>query len=318
MTCEQVSDILDDLLDSGLSQEARAAAEAHLRECDRCRGLQQILRQAREALASAPEGSPDLVEAVLARTTGPACGAAREGLAAGWGSAPEGLDGDLVRLHVTHCVPCRQVGLVLAQLAVDLPRMAEVDPGPAFAAQAVRRAIRVPRRSRLFDLRPFLESLLRRPRFAWEVAYVAAFVLFFLVGLPGSPLAGMPGQALAVVRANPVQAAAAAIHPVVQTARARAEAVWGAAWDVTGGRVLRARDEAPDSFWGRLGRAWTAGCSFAGNAGAMVQAYLARDDVRVDLAWQRMGLDVRSAWEAITSGSANEPGNLKKDDAERT
>jgi len=319
MNCEQVAELLDDLLDGGVPQAVRAAAEAHLAKCDSCRAVRETLEQARAALAGAPEGAaPDLVQGVLARTTGSVCGAAREGLAADWGNAPESPDGDLVRLHLAHCAPCRQVALVLAALAVDLPRMADVDPGPAFAIQVLRRTVQAPPRPRRFDLRPFLEGLLRRPRFAWEAAYVAAFVLFFLVGLPGSPLAGVPEQALAVVRANPVQAAAAAIEPVVQTARARAQAVWGAAWDVTGGRVLRARDEAPDSFWGRLGRAWTASCSLAGDAGTMVRAYLARDDARAEAAWRRMGLDVRSAWEAMTSRRAIEPGILKNDDAERT
>jgi hypothetical protein len=210
------------------------------------------------------------------------------------------------------------VAEVLASLAVDLPRMAEVDPGPAFAAQVARRAASVPRRSRLLDLRPVLEALLQRPRLAWEAAYVAAFALFLLFGLPGSPLADVPDKALAVARANPVQAAAAAIQPVVQTARAHVQEAWGEAWDVTGGRVLRAQDQAPASFWGRVGRAWTASCSFAGNAGAMMKAYVGRDDVRVDLAWRRMGLDLRSAWEALTSSGAEKLDIPKYDDADRT
>ncbi len=167
------------------------------------------------------------VGGVLGRTTGQACGRAVEQLGDLMDDRLTGIDRQLVQAHLENCTDCRQLAVTLGWLTPLLPQMAEIDPGPAFMAGVLERTSQAPRPvvyaehptglAGLMDRvgRWWGEQILR-PDFAMQAAYVATVVLVLLTVTPGSPLRGVPGQALEVVTAGPQTA------PVIGPAMIRA------------------------------------------------------------------------------------------------
>ncbi|HSL81435.1 MAG TPA: hypothetical protein VLF66_01580, partial [Thermoanaerobaculia bacterium] len=156
----------------------------------------------------------DLLAGVLARTTGPVCGRAHELL------PDEDLpdtDRRLLALHLEGCPGCRALAAALAALAEDLHALAEVAPEPGFLegvlARTSRAAPAVPaldRRAR--RLAPSLAAFagawrrasavwVRRPRFAWEAAFVLTLVLSPVFAAAAAPL---QERAVELRRENPV------------------------------------------------------------------------------------------------------------------
>lgn len=195
MDCRELEDRLEALLDGVLSELERRRCERHIEGCRPCRELAEPLAGA----AAPPDG---LLEAVMARTSGPACDRA-EALLGGW------MDGELVGAeralmaeHLDACAGCRSLAAALERLARELPRLAELRPGPGFV-EAVLRAT-LPARVRL---RRWWAAAwprwVRRPRFASETAFVATTILLLVGIVPGSPLAALPSRALDLARGNP-------------------------------------------------------------------------------------------------------------------
>jgi hypothetical protein len=107
-------------------------------------------------------------------------------------------DRELVSLHLEHCPQCQSLvaGLEVARCA--LPGFAQADPGAAFTASVLTRT-----RSPLPPILPppdrFLAgwaNLMRRPRAALEVAYLATAAGLILTQLPLPGSAGPAGSAL--------------------------------------------------------------------------------------------------------------------------
>ena len=197
MDCRELEGRLEALLDGELSEPERRRCEGHLEGCPSCRELVEPLRRA----AAPPD---DLVDAVLARTSGPACGRAEEQLC-GW------LDGELaaterrlVEAHLDSCDGCRALAAAVSRLRAELPRLAELRPDPGFVG-AVLRATLPPR----VQLRRWWAATwprwVRRPRFASETAFIATLVLAVVVATPGSPLAALPTRALDLARTDPLE-----------------------------------------------------------------------------------------------------------------
>jgi hypothetical protein len=163
-----------------------------------------------------------LVDAVLARTSGPACSRATElvpGIADG---TLEGTDAALVRLHLERCGECAAIARVLAALPADLAALAELRPDAGFARDVLARTSRRSRRAA-----GIWQRLVLRPRLALEGAYVGAVVVFALVGLGGTPLREASRDTLAIASTNPVRAAAGPVERLatdaeIAAARARA------------------------------------------------------------------------------------------------
>ena len=92
------------------------------------------------------------------------------------------------------------------------------------------------------------EQRIVRPQFAMQVAYVATVLLVLLTATPGSPLRGVPGQALEVVTAGPQTAPV--IGPVVNRA-----AEWmdsqASVLVSTGRRQVRGRWLGVETSWAR-------------------------------------------------------------------
>lgn len=196
--CGTFIDRLDDLLEGRLSAADRREVEEHLLSCRGCREL--------KALAGgeeAPNAPPaDLLGAILARTSGPACGSARGRLCDHVDRLLVPVDGHLVRAHLEGCGECAGLAAALVRLAVDLPTLAEMEPGPRFVADVLARTSQrqtLPARLAA-PLLAACRRLALRPRIAWEGAYAGSIVLLILFGTPNAPFAGVPGKALDLVR----------------------------------------------------------------------------------------------------------------------
>lgn len=155
-----------------------------------------------------------LLASVLAETTGPVCGRAHELLPDE--EIPE-TDRRLLALHLEGCAGCRALAAALSALAEDLPALAEVPPEPGFVegvlAHTSRAAPAVPVLERWARrLAGSLAALagawrrtwpvwVRRPRFAWEAAFVLTLVLSPVFAAAGAPL---QERAAELGRENPV------------------------------------------------------------------------------------------------------------------
>jgi hypothetical protein len=199
------------------ASELRAAAD-HLRACPSCRRVVEVARTSQQVLRA--ETAPDLVASVLARTTGSACPRAEALLV----REPREAEADpggttLLRGHLAHCRPCRELARTVAWLLPLLPTLAELEPAPAATAHWLERTRpllrRRARRRRLAAASAkvrhgwveWWRRWWRRPRFAFEAAYVGTLLLVALVGTPLSPFQQVPERALTIVRAGPVDLA---------------------------------------------------------------------------------------------------------------
>jgi len=203
MNCRDFDDRLPALLAGELGVEERRAIEAHAESCPRCRELAVLLNVELEApMAAAPEG---LAEAILARTSGSPCGRARDLLCDLVDGTLEEGDAELARIHVEHCAECGSFARALVRLLEELPTLADAHPGARFVESVLDRTSRG-WRQRMAGWRARggerWRHVLARPRFAAEGAYIGSLALVVLVGMPGSPLFGIPGQAVAAARSG--------------------------------------------------------------------------------------------------------------------
>jgi len=161
------------------------------------------------------ERNERFVRDVLNRTSGSACDRACEQLSDLMDGNLAGMDRELVQAHLEHCDPCRTLAVTLGWLEPLLPRMAEIDPGPAFTARVLERTTG---RARLEDpatavpsgaaglmdkVGRWWERQIMRPGFAAQVAYAATVILVLLTAVPGAPLKNAPVKALELVQAGP-------------------------------------------------------------------------------------------------------------------
>ncbi len=222
-TCPTIIERLDDLLEGRLSPSDRQAAEEHLRSCASCRELRGLV-----AGAGAPVAPPaDLLDTVLALTSGPACGSARARLCDHVDRLLAPADDDLVRMHLDGCAECGRLAAALARLAKDLPPLAELDPGGRFLPNVLARTSRhAPLPARwAAGLADAWRRLAHRPRIAWEGAYAFSIILAILFATPNAPFAGVPVRALDLVRSVqeslPAEAAAEGVPRIRQAVRSR-------------------------------------------------------------------------------------------------
>lgn len=158
MDCTRCEELLLERAERQIAADVRGRVEQHLHACPRCREFSRLLEDEAEGSLPVPE---DLTAAILTETTASPGAIVPEEL----------LDRELARL---------------ASLEVD-ERF--VDDVMAATARADRG--RLSRR-----LSEFRERLVRRPRLTLEGAYAAALIAFLLIGLPSSPLAALPRNAL--------------------------------------------------------------------------------------------------------------------------
>lgn len=195
-----------------------------------------------------PGSRPDLTAAILARTSGPACGRLRE-LACDFvdGTLPK-EDGDLVRGHLEHCAACQGLVARLRAAALLLPTFAALEPGARFTASVLRRTRSAAAPAPAPD--PLLAGwarLMGRPRAALEAAYLATAAGLILTQLPlPASLRPVPATLVARVRRES--------HTSLAQLRARGEA-----WAQRPRALLPVRTPSPQpgvwaSLWSHLDR----------------------------------------------------------------
>jgi hypothetical protein len=150
-----------------------------------------------------PGDRRDLTRAILARTTGPACGRAREVLVEGSEAPSDATTGALLAAHLDECAECQAFEAAWSEAAGTLPRLAEIDPGPAFSVEVLAATTRRP----VSAWAAWWARVVARPHFSLEVAYVGACLCVLLVGNPIS-LAGAVAERVQLMTSEPAGTAA--------------------------------------------------------------------------------------------------------------
>lgn len=198
-----------------------------------------------------PLEAEEMVASVLRRTAGQACGRAEAEL-------PDLIDGSLaegdralVEAHLQHCRACAELAEALRRARAVLPLLADLDPGPAFTAAVLARTTRRRRVPAGSPAAAWWRAWLARPRFAFELAYVATIVLVLSAGNPAATLQAASARAVGAAAAGVGQAKAAWPMAVARVAPSGIPAP-GAALDTLATGVALRGSAAQD----RLDRAW--------------------------------------------------------------
>ncbi len=185
MDCSECDLQMEKLRQGRLTPEEHLALESHLSSCPACSGLPGAAGDYPES----PEHElpDDLTNAILERTSGPACGCARERLCDFVDGRLESNYVEIMSLHLAHCSECAALAAALAEAQQVLPQMCELDPGAGFTSRVLRETSRlryappaVPRSG----IRQWWQRLIQRPRFSWEAAYLGTLLLVTLFGNP--------------------------------------------------------------------------------------------------------------------------------------
>lgn len=228
--CREFESLLEGWVAGTLDRTARRAAEAHLAGCPDCRELVELARL--------PDDGAELTATVLAATSGAACARTEESLPAYLEAGPSGLDRQLVALHLETCPACRRLASILTAMEHALPRLAELRVPATFTRDvlATLGALRhsspsptpvpaEPIGARLArGWRAAWPRLIRRPRFATELAYALTVVGILIVQMTGAFADTEPRELLGRARAQTVeQVQALAEAPMVNGTAATAQ-----------------------------------------------------------------------------------------------
>lgn len=128
-----------------------------------------------------------LTQAILARTSGGGCGAARDRLCDFADGALAAFDRDLIAGHLDHCPACAALAAALAEAAEVLPSLATLAPRvnlvPGVLSATSRRVVEPTLADRVAA---WLSRVADRPRFSLEAAYVLTVLLLVVFGNPVS------------------------------------------------------------------------------------------------------------------------------------
>lgn len=194
MRCREFERLLERWLEGALTRSEQVDCDLHVGACAACSALVAPLRQVESKRLES------LVSAVLDATSGSACAAAEQRLPDLVDGATEHAERRLTELHLEHCGPCSELRLEIERLSVELPQLAQVDPGPAFLASVLAATRRSPIRRHEpagARWRATWTRWLHRPRFAMEAAYAATAVVVVVVATFDAPLAALPAKARA-------------------------------------------------------------------------------------------------------------------------
>lgn len=186
MRCLAFEKRLSAFLNGDLSAEGRVAMTTHLESCPECRQTAQIVRGDFDL---EPEDIPeDFASEVLELTSGTTCRQARHHLCK---LADGELSADYAKVVASHlrtCMECSGLFVALTELAEVLPEMVLLEPDASFTADVLARTVRAgevsPQPNRI---QRFLDSIVQRPRFSWEAAYVGTLFMVTVWGVVATP-----------------------------------------------------------------------------------------------------------------------------------
>jgi len=199
MDCRAFESLLADFEQGNLAPGPCAEAEKHMAECTSCRLLHDLARGKVDLLP--PSGQRSLTRSIMEKTSGPACGRAKELLCDFVDGALAGTDAALVSQHLEHCVECRVLASALIELERVLPSLAGIQPDPGFIELVIRttvaqRGFQLSFRTRALE---WWKRVLQRPRFSFEAAYLGTLILVLLVGNPFPAMRALSVHALDAV-----------------------------------------------------------------------------------------------------------------------
>ncbi len=184
MTCDRFRGAVLAADTAARALEADRLLAAHRDTCVACAAWMDAYAAGARAW-EAESSDPPLGEVVLTRTLGSPCERAQFRAAAAWDDEPGMPATQALAAHLADCAECRHVAALLASVREGLPGLAELDPGPGFAASVLLRTSRRPARVTWADrVRAVGRTLLARPRFAWEAAYVLTLCWLLVFGNP--------------------------------------------------------------------------------------------------------------------------------------
>ncbi len=215
MNCEQFQAVLDDFLAGNLADDF--TARKHLKGCSKCRELVGLIRD--DLVFPQVPAPAGLAEAVLQRTSGPVCEAARQSLPGYADGDLPACDTELLAIHLEGCRDCRGLAAAVRMLAVDLPALAEIEPEPGFTAQVL--SLTSEKQTLAQRLAASWQEMVQRPRIAFESAYIAMAGFVLLFGLPFT--GDESGRMLQMARMQPVQTLFSADGPVAGVMRGTVE-----------------------------------------------------------------------------------------------
>lgn len=207
MECQGFESRLDRLIGNMLMPEEQRAMREHARACSRCGKLLVIFEKPLPGDHGAARGAhldEALTGEILARTTGSACDRAAELLPDYADGSLDDQDRDLLADHLDHCPRCATRAQVLADLAVTLPQLAEIEPDPDFVADVLGRTS-VRRRPAASRMAAWWQRLCHRPRFALEAAFCGALIMMLISGGTGPVLREAAPQRIAAAWTSPLE-----------------------------------------------------------------------------------------------------------------
>jgi predicted anti-sigma-YlaC factor YlaD len=283
MNCKVIQARLQDFLDGKLSAAERREVAMHLDGCGECAALATLMGP--DLLL---DGAPDLADAVLERTSGPACDRAHDILCESVDGTLEGIDAELLTLHLDRCGECAALALALERLGKDLPAMAELEPAAGFVEEVL--AATLPRRNRWTELAAGWArgwaALLARPRIAWEAGYIGAVAVWLVVSVLGAPF-----------QASTPLPSAESSAKIVDDVKSRVSTFGRRAWDATGGRGQEAWDDLQSDVFRRYRRTEGALDAMRQDGERLKDAALGFDLEESGQALKALTSDARSAWE---------------------
>lgn len=183
MTCDSFERRLDDLLDGRCTTDQWQEAEAHLATCARCRRVFDAVSGRADDME--PAGHEALSQAIVARTSGSTCAAARERLCDYVDGALASFDRALVDGHLGHCPACAELAAALAETTSLLPSFASLAPRTSLVREVLDATSRRPLRPTAGErVSAWLAHAAERPRFSIEVAYILTVLLLVVLGNP--------------------------------------------------------------------------------------------------------------------------------------
>jgi predicted anti-sigma-YlaC factor YlaD len=183
MNCQAFERRLDGLLDGRCTTDQWQEAETHLAVCARCRRVFDAVSGRADDMEAA--GHEALSEAIVARTSGSGCAAARDRLCDYVDGAMALFDRDLVDGHLAHCPACAGIATALVETTSLLPSFAALPPRASLVRDVLAATSLRPVRPTVGErVSAWLTRAAERPRFSIEVAYVLTVLLLVVLGNP--------------------------------------------------------------------------------------------------------------------------------------
>ena len=239
MQCDRCQSLLFDFVDGTLDATTRRDLETHLESCALCQEFAEALG------TPAPEQELGAIFAIA----GDRCGSCEERLP-DWVDATLGaIDRQIVDEHLEHCEGCRQFAATLQTMSAELPALRDAPDDERLVQQILRSTLPQPSLGERFDR--WIAALMKRPRIAWEGAYVLTALLTIAILLPGSPLGNLPQQLLTLTEEERLSQPFVAFGDSVQEGSLQANA-WVRRARVESGVAVEGASRQMGTLWNRL------------------------------------------------------------------